>query len=275
MKKFYYLLALFFTFLILFESNTQALAKQKLILSSTTSTLDSGLFDVLIPAFEKKYDCKVKVIAVGTGQAIRLAQDGNADVILVHDRDAENKFVRNGYGIKRFDVMHNDFIIVGPKNDPAGIKGTKALEAFKKISETKADFISRGDDSGTHKKEFTLWKETKIKPSGNWYIQSGAGMETTLRIANEKKAYCFVDRATWLAHTKEMDVIVKLVEGDVLLYNPYSVIAVSPNKFPWANYKLANKFVEFVRSSEGQKIIKDFGVGKFGEPLFYPDVVKF
>ncbi len=271
---------LFLMLLILFGYASQSLAKEKLILVSTTSTLDSGLFDVLIPVFEKKYDCSVKIIAVGTGQAIRLAKDGNADVLLVHDRMAEEQFVKDGYGLKRFDVIHNDFLIVGPKNDPAGIRSQKlenrenVLDAFKKIYATKSFFVSRGDDSGTHKAELRLWKQLNITPGGNWYIESGTGMEITLRIASEKNAYCLVDRATWLTHKKEIDTLEKLFEGDPILFNPYSVIIVSPAKFPWANYKLAKKFVDFIRSREGQEIIKNFGIDKFGEPLFFPDVVK-
>ncbi|MEW6556481.1 MAG: substrate-binding domain-containing protein [Elusimicrobiota bacterium] len=249
-------------------------AKPKLVLASTTSTLDSGLFDILIPLFEKKYNCKVKIIAVGTGQAIRLAKDGNADVLLVHDRISEEKFVSDGYGTKRLDVMHNDFFVIGPKNDPADIKGLTVLNAFQKVSETKPFFISRGDDSGTHKKELSIWKKLNIKPSGSWYIESGTGMETTLRIANEKVAYTLCDRATWLSHKKEVDALDILVEGDPVLFNPYSVIVVSPSKHPWVKYELAKKFADFIRSSEGQNIIKNYGIDKFGTPLFFPDVIK-
>jgi tungstate transport system substrate-binding protein len=248
---------------------------KKLTLASTTSTLDSGLFDVLIPAFEKKHNCSVKIIAVGTGQAIRLAKDGNADVLLVHDRKSEEKFVSEGYGVKRFDVMHNDFVIVGPKNDPASVKGIKVVDAFKKILNKEQSFVSRGDDSGTHKKELQIWEKINIKkPLGKWYIESGTGMEATLRIANEKKCYTICDRGTWLSHKKEADVIGILVQGDAELFNPYSVIVVSPAKFSWVNHILATKFAEFIIGVEGQNIIKSFGKEKFGEPLFFPDVVK-
>lgn len=260
--------------MILLGNSSKSIAKQKLILASTTSTLDSGLFDVLIPPFEKKYNYEVKVIAVGTGQAIRLAKDGNADVLLIHDREAEEKFVREGYGIKRLDVMHNDFFIVGPRNDPAGVKGSKTLDAFKKIFELRVSFVSRGDDSGTHKKELSFWKKLNLKPSGSWYIESGTGMEATLRIAIEKIAYILCDRATWLSHKKEADVLDILVEGDPELFNPYSVIVVSPAKYPWVKYESAKKFADFLRSSEGQEIIRNYGVDKFGEPLFFPDVIK-
>ncbi|MGE5341878.1 MAG: substrate-binding domain-containing protein [Candidatus Omnitrophota bacterium] len=254
-------------------ASLSAASKQTITLASTTSTLDSGFFDAFIPVFEKKFNCQVKVIAVGTGQAMRLARDGNADVILVHDRPSEEKFVAEGFGVKRLDVMHNDFFIVGPKEDPAGIKGLKALDAFKKLGSSSKPFVSRGDDSGTNKKELSLWQKANIKP-GSSYIESGSGMEATLRIANEKKAYTLVDRATWLAHQKEVDTLDILVEKDPVLYNPYSVIVVSPAKFPWVNFKLATAFADFIRGPEGQKIIREFGVDQFGEPLFFPDVIK-
>jgi len=245
-----------------------------LTLASTTSTLDSGLFDALIPPFEKKFACTVKVIAVGTGQAMRLARDGNADVLLVHDRQAEEKFVAEGFGLERLDVMHNDFVLVGPPEDPAKASGLQAVEAFKKIAAAGAGFVSRGDDSGTHKKELKLWQAGGIQPSGAWYMESGTGMEATLRIANEKATYCLVDRATWLAHRKESDALEVLAQGDANLFNPYSVIVVAPAKFPWLNTRLATRFAEFIRSVEGQAIIRDFGRERFGAPLFFPDVVR-
>jgi tungstate transport system substrate-binding protein len=249
-------------------------AKETLTLASTTSTLDSGLFEALIPPFEKKFGCAVKVIAVGTGQALRLARDGNADVLLVHDREAEEKFMAEGFGIARLDVMHNDFVLVGPQNDPAGISGLGAAAAFKKIAAAGAFFVSRSDDSGTHKKELKIWRATGIQPADRWYLQAGSGMEATLRIANEKIAYCLVDRATWLAHQKEIDTLRILVQGDALLFNPYSVIVVDPAKFPWLNVKLANCFAEYIRSAEGQAIIRSFGRDRFGSALFYPDVIR-
>jgi tungstate transport system substrate-binding protein len=249
-------------------------AIEKITLASTTSTLDSGFFDVFIPAFEKKFGCQVKVIAVGTGQAMRLGRDGNADVLLVHDRESEDKFVAEGFGLKRLDVMHNDFFIVGPKSDPSGILGLKALAAFKKIAGGPRAFVSRGDDSGTHKKELRLWAAAGGKPVRETYVESGTGMEATLRIANEKGYYTLVDRATWLSHAKEIDGLAVLVEGDPDLFNPYSVIVVSPAKFPWLNYSLATKFADFIRSAEGQAIIREYGKDKFGGPLYFPDVVK-
>lgn len=249
-------------------------AGDTLTLASTTSTLDSGLFDALIPPFEKKFACTVKIIAVGTGQAMRLARDGNADVLLVHDREAEEKFVADGFGVERLDVMHNDFVLVGPPADPAGVGGLKAAAAFQRIAAAGASFVSRGDDSGTHKKELKLWQAAGVRPAGAWYLESGNGMEATLRIANEKSAYCLVDRATWLAHRKEIDALAVLSEGDPQLFNPYSLIVVSAKKFPWLNAKLATQFAAFVRSGEGQSIIRDFGKDMFGTALFFPDVAR-
>jgi tungstate transport system substrate-binding protein len=271
-KKFF--LVFFTAILLLVAFVIPGTAKEQLTLASTTSTLDSGLFDVLIPPFEKKFDIQVKVIAVGTGQAIRLARDGNADVLLVHDRASEDKFVADGYGVKRLDVMHNDFVVVGPKEDPAGIKGLKAIEAFKKLATSNGLFVSRGDDSGTNKKELLLWKESGGTPNSKTYLESGSGMEATLRIANEKKAYTLSDRATWLAHLKEIDALEILVEQDEILFNPYSVIVVSPSKFAWIKFKQATTFADWIRGPEGQKIIAEFGVDKFGCPLFFPDVIK-
>jgi tungstate transport system substrate-binding protein len=181
--------------------------------------------------------------------------------------------VADGFGVKRLDVMYNDFVLAGPKNDPAGIRGLDVEAAFKKIAAAGAAFVSRGDDSGTHKKELRLWKTAGLAPAGRWYLESGSGMEATLRIANEKTAYCLVDRATWLAHQKEIDALAILVEGDAQLFNPYSVIVVAPGKFPWLNVKLATYFAEFIRSPEGQAIIRDFGKEKFGSALFFPDVL--
>jgi tungstate transport system substrate-binding protein len=271
MKKF----RLFFSLVMLTALLAPGLqAKETLTLASTTSTLDSGLFDALIPPFEKEFACSVKIIAVGTGQAIRLARDGNADALLVHDRTAEDKFVADGFGSKRLDVMHNDFVLIGPPADPARIKDSKAAAALEKIAAAGATFVSRGDDSGTHKKELKLWQAAGVKPAGKWYLESGTGMEATLRIANEKVAYCLIDRATWLAHQKETDALTILNEGDGALFNPYSVIVVAPTKFPWLNTKLATSFAEFIRSARGQAIIRDFGREKFGQPLFYPDVIK-
>jgi tungstate transport system substrate-binding protein len=249
-----------------------------LILASTTSTQDSGLFDELIPAFEKATGYKVKVIAVGSGEAIKLGQSGNADVLLVHSRKAEDKFVADGYGIDRKDVMHNDFIIVGPESDPAVIKGMElAADAFKAIMASESIFVSRADGSGTYTKELSIWQRAGLEPGGDWYIQTGQGMGESLRIAQEEQGYTLTDNATWYAikTTPGFD-MVELVKGDSLLFNPYGVIAVNPAKNPGLkiNYKGATAFIKFITGAAGQKIIKEFGVAKYGIPLFYPDVIK-
>ncbi|HOP85034.1 MAG TPA: substrate-binding domain-containing protein [Syntrophorhabdaceae bacterium] len=251
-------------------------AQQKnVILATTTSTQDSGLLDVLIPIFEKKTGYFVKTIAVGTGQALAMGRKGEADVLLVHAPEEEEKFVAEGYGIRRRLVMHNDFVIVGPKSDPAKIKGTKsAVQAFKRIAETKSLFISRGDNSGTHAKEKTIWKATGIKCEGEkWYQETGLGMGQTLNVASEKKAYTLTDRGTYLALKKRLDLDI-LSEGDRLLFNIYHVIEVNPERFPKVNSQGAQAFSDFLVSKEAQNIIKTFGIEKFGSPLFFPDAEK-
>lgn len=236
-------------------------------LATTTSTQDSGLLDVMIPAFEKRWNnkVKVKVVAVGTGQAIQLGRDGNADVILVHSRKDEDKFVADGYGFKAFDVMYNQFLVVGPKDDPAKIATAKnTVEAFTKISEQKAKFVSRGDDSGTNKKEKSVWTKANIKPEGAWYISSGQGMGETLRMAEEMGAYTLVDEATYLTNKTNLAIIYK---GDKDLFNPYGIIQVKSTKKP----KAANELIWFFISPQGQKIIGDFGKAKYGKSIFVPN----
>lgn len=256
---------------------TQALAQpavKELILATTTSTQDSGLLDVLIPAFEKQSGYTVKTVAVGTGQAMKMGEEGNADVLLVHSPAAEKTYMEGGFGSERKLVMHNDFMIVGPSEDPAGIKGvTGAVDAFKTIAEVKAPFISRGDDSGTHKKELDLWKKGEITPEGDWYQESGQGMGATLKIAAEKKAYTLTDRATYLANKDTLQLEI-LVEGDNALLNIYHVITVNTTKWPKVNAEGATAFMNFVVSTDGQKIIGEFGKEKFGQSLFIPDADK-
>ena len=245
--------------------------KPQLTLATTTSVQDSGLLDALLPPFELKNNCRVKVIAVGTGQAIRLAKEGDVDAVIVHDPVREEMFVEEGYGAKRYSFMHNDFVIVGPEEDPARIKGEKGgTEALNKIVTTKSTFISRGDDSGTHRKEKDLWKLAGIEPSGTWYIEAGGGMVETLRIANERRAYALTDRGTYIAHRKELALTI-LVEGDRNFYNPYSIIPLSREKYPQAKYELAMKLVEFITGVDGQDIIRTYGQKDYGESLFYPD----
>jgi len=244
----------------------------RLVLATTTSTQDAGLLPVILPDFEKQYNAKVDVIAVGTGQAIKLGQDGNADVLLVHARSQEDAFMAAGDGVRREDVMYNDFIIVGPESDPAGIKGlTNAADALKKIAENKSPFISRGDNSGTHTKEKAVWKSAGIEPAGDWYISAGQGMGEVLTMAQEKDAYTLSDRATYLARTQAGLTLKILVEGDKVLFNPYGVIAVNPNKGAQINSDLGGKFVDWIISLPVQEKIGQFGVDKFGAPLFIPD----
>ena len=213
----------------------------------------------------------MKAIAVGSGQAIRLAKDGNADAILVHDRKSEEEFVKEGYGERRIEIMYNDFVLVGPEDDPASLKDEKEVaSALRKVDNLKATFVSRADESGTHKKEKSLWALAGVDPDGEWYLQSGVGMEATLRVANEKKGYCLTDRATFLAHQEELDLVIDF-EGDKNLLNQYSVIAVSPKKFPDVNYRLAQKFISFLTGEDGQKLIGEFGKEKFGQRLFTPN----
>lgn len=244
-----------------------------LVLGTTTSTQDSGLLDYLLPDFEKEFGAKIDVIAVGTGQALKLGEDGNADVLLVHARSKEDAFMEAGHGVRREDVMYNDFIIIGPEKDPAGLKGlTSAAEAFKKIAAMPATFISRGDESGTHTKEKSIWKEAGIEePSGDWYVSSGQGMGEVLTMANEQQAYTLSDRATYLARTKEGIELVILVEGDKSLLNPYGVITVNPQKNPNIQADLATKFIDWIISLPVQEKIANFGVDEFGESLFIPD----
>ncbi len=252
------------------------LAQQKnIILSTTTSTQDSGLLDVLIPIFEKKTGYFVKTIAVGSGQAMAMGQKGEADVLLVHSPAAEKKFVAEAYGINRRIIMHNDFVVVGPAEDPAKIKGKKAaVEAFKKIASAGTLFLSRGDKSGTHSKELAIWKVAKINPEGQkWYQQTGLGMGQTLNVASEKKGYTLADRGTFLALKKNLGLLI-LSEGDAILLNVYHVIEVNPAKWVKVNAAGAKAFADFMVAKETQEIIKTFGVDKFGSPLFFPDAGK-
>ncbi|MHB0868826.1 MAG: ABC transporter substrate-binding protein [Chloroflexota bacterium] len=259
---------------------TQAAAPAKpanpdLILATTTSTQDSGLLDVLIPMFEKASGYRVKTIAVGSGQAMTMGQRGEADALLVHAPDSEKKFVADGYGVNRQLVMHNDFIVVGPPEDPAKIKGTKtAAETLKKISDGKAVFLSRGDNSGTDQLEKKLWKELGTEPKGqSWYQETGQGMGATLNVGAEKKGYVLTDRATYLAQKSRLGLDI-LVEGDAALMNIYHVIQVNPAKFPKVNADGAKAFGEFMVAKDTQEVIGKFGADKFGQPLFFPDAGK-
>ncbi len=251
-------------------------AGERLKLSTTTSTENSGLLYELLPPFEKQFNVKVDVISVGTGKALELGKNGDADVVLVHARDLEDQFVADGYGVNRRDVMHNDFVIIGPGADPAGINKAKtAAEALKSIAKKKASFVSRGDKSGTHNKELSIWQEAKVKPSGSWYIESGRGMGEVLIMAHEKGAYTLTDRGTYLAFQKEGKIDLPILfEGDPTLFNPYGIIAVNPDRHPSVNYIMAMALIGWVTSPEGQRIIAVYGKGKYGDPLFYPDAIK-
>jgi len=240
------------------------------ILSTTTSTQDSGLLDLLVPMFEKKTGLSVKTVSVGTGQALALAGRGEADVALVHAPSLERKYVEEGKMQNRRLVMYNDFVIVGPEDDPARIKGTpKAVDALKRIAETQSRFVSRGDKSGTHLLELGLWKQAGIGPKGTWYIESGQGMGQTLGIANDRRAYTITDRGTWLAFQKRIDLPI-LVEKDKPLLNIYSVMEVNPANGPRVNVTGGKAFADFMVAPETQAAIKTFGVAKFGQPLFVP-----
>lgn len=249
--------------------------KTKLVIASTTSIQNSGLFDVLIPAYEKltRYNVKIEVIAVGTGKAIRTAKKGEADMLFVHDPFREEKFVAEGYGVNRRPVMHNHFVVLGPAEDPARIADTKsAVEAVELIAEAGAPFVSRGDDSGTNIKELDLWEAAGVNPKGKgWYFETGGKMSDTLLAAGRKKAYTLSDAGTFLNYESRLKLKVLCGGGEPLMKNPYSVIAVNPDRFPGVRYREAMDFIAFVTSVEGQKTIA--GHVRHGSRLFYPDAV--
>jgi tungstate transport system substrate-binding protein len=245
-----------------------ATAQQRLRMSTTTSTENSGLLKVLLPPFEKKCNCKVDVIAVGTGAALKLGETGDVDVVFVHARRLEDKFVAAGYGVNRRDVMYNDFVIIGPAGDPADIKEAKTTaDALQRIARTRAIFISRGDESGTHQKERELWEAAGINPEGKWYRSAGRGMGEVIIMATEQRAYTLADRGTYNAFKNTKTDLKILYEGQKELFNPYSVIAVNPQKAPHAKYDLSMKFIDFVTGAEGQAIIADYRVN--GDPVFF------
>jgi len=249
-------------------------SEDELILATTTSTQDSGLLDVLVPMFEDQYDYKVKTIAVGSGQALELGAKGEADVILAHSPKAEEDFMAAGNGESREAVMHNDFIIVGPTDDPAGIAyAGSAAEAMALIAEAEAPFISRGDESGTHSKELSLWAAAELEPTGNgWYQETGQSMGATLNVASEKQGYTLTDRGTFLAQKEHLNLVV-LSEGDKALFNNYHLIVVNPDAHDKVNAEAARDFASFILSAETQDVIRNFGVDTYGEPLFIPDAV--
>ena len=261
--------------LLLFPSIGNAQGSKFILLASTIGPIDSGIIDVLENAFEKETDIRVRHGGAGTGAAIDIAKKGNVDLVLVHAKSLEEKFIQEGFGTERIDLMYNDFVIVGPSNDPAGIKGMKlATEALKKISEKKVTFISRGDKSGTHVSEMELWEKAGIKPTGSWYViyEKGAmGNVPTLRYTDEKDAYTVIDRATYLTLKGQIKLDI-LAEKDEALLNYITLIPVNPKKFPRANYEDVMVFVKWLTSPQkGQRLIRDFGKDKYGSPLFFPN----
>lgn len=273
MKKF--LLPVLIIFLLnLTACNTKS-QNSNLLLVSTTSTQDSGLLDALLPAFEKEAGYSVQLVAVGSGQALKLGEEGNADVILLHSPTAEKDFMDKGFGMDRRLVMHNDFVIVGPDSDPASLRTQlTAVDSFKVIFSSASTFISRGDQSGTHAKELALWKSAGLDPANqSWHLETGQGQGATLNIASEKQGYALTDRATFLAYQANLDLVI-LFENDPVLLNVYHVITVNPEKWPHVNVEGAKAFADFITSQAGQDIIREFGVKEYGEPLFFPDADK-
>lgn len=253
-------------------TQTPAAPTTNLRMATTTSIYETGLLTYLLPGFEKQAGVKVEVVSVGTGQALRLGEDGNVDAVLVHARAQEDAFMKAEHGVRREDVMYNDFVILGPLDDPVGVKSAKtAADAFKAIATGQATFISRGDKSGTHAKELVIWDSAKIKPTGAWYQSVGQGMGTVLNMAQEKSAYTLSDRGTYLARSNTGTKLSILFEGETGLFNPYGVIAVNPAKNKQINNDLANKFIDWLIAVETQMKIADFGVAEFGQPLFAPD----
>ncbi len=244
---------------------------QELVLATTTSTYDSGLLDAILPDFEQKTGIKVDVVAVGTGQALKLGQSKDADVLLVHAKSREEQFVADGYAPFRKDVMYNDFVILGPSADPAGIKGmTSAADAFRKIADARATFVSRGDNSGTHMKEMAIWQAAGVEPAGDWYESAGQGMGAVLTMANEQQAYTLSDRATYLSRRDGLDLDI-LVEGDPMLFNQYGVLPIAQDEAHQNKFAAAMAFVDWITSPETQQLIAEFGKAQYGQQLFYPN----
>jgi tungstate transport system substrate-binding protein len=255
------------------QNPSSPMQNARLRLATTTSTQDSGLLPVLNPPFEKLTGITVDVISVGSGKAIKLGENGDVDVVLVHDRKAEDKFIAQGFGVNRRDVMHNDFVVVGPVEDPARVAdGSSAVDAFARIASAGAAFVSRGDASGTNVKELDLWAAASVKPAGGWYKEAGQGMGEVLVMSSNLKAYTLTDRGTWIAMKDKLPGLRILSEGNAALFNPYGVIAVNPQKHPEVNYMAAMQYIGWVTSVPGQRIIRDYTMG--GQQLFTPDAVK-
>ena len=273
MRKFSTLVLVLVSWSVFLSACSGTAPPSEMILATTTSTADTGLLDALLPQFEQQFNAKVKVIAVGTGEAIAMGQKGDADVLLVHNRTTEDQFMKDGNGSIRKDVMANDFVLVGPKTDPAQAKGLEIIAALQTIAESKdAIFVSRGDKSGTHSKELALWKKASITPTtaSMQYLSTGQSMGETLRITTEKQGYTLADRGTWLATEKTLDLQI-VSEKSKDLFNPYGVIVVNPAKFPKGTAKLAEEFANWITSPEIQKFIGEFGKDKYGQALFVPN----
>ncbi len=257
---------------LLYMLSQVSVAQDVLRLSTTTSTENSGLLAALNPVFEQKYKVRLDVLAVGTGKALRIGANGDVDVVLVHAPEAELKYVKQGDFIDRSAVMHNDFVLVGAVDDPAGIHSSNTVvEALNRIADSQSIYISRGDDSGTDKKDKYLWKLAGKVPGGSWYISAGQGMGAVLKMADEKQAYTLTDRGTQIAYSDKVSLKVQF-EGDAALFNPYHIMAVNPEKHQHVSYDLAKKYIDFITGSEGQKIISEYK--KAGQQLFYPDSIK-
>ncbi|MCF6464260.1 substrate-binding domain-containing protein [Clostridium sp. Cult1] len=260
------------------DNNLEDKTGGRIILSTTTSTQDSGLLDYILPVFEEETGIEVDVVAVGTGKALQMGRDGDADILLVHAKESEEEFVAEGYGKERKDVMYNDFILIGPKDDPLKLKENSPnniLGGLKTIAENESIFVSRGDDSGTHKKELSIWKEAEIEPAGEWYLEAGSGMGDVLKITDEKQGYTITDRATYLSMKDTLDLDI-IIEGDENLFNQYGIIPVNPEKFDdkvkdRINEEGAQIFMDWLLSDETQNLIEGFGVDEFGMPLFVPN----
>lgn len=258
--------------LLILIFSSAAAAQEVLTVATTTSTENSGLLEELLPPFEKKFGVRVDVVSLGTGAAIELGRNGDADIIFVHAREAEAEFVANGYGINRRDVMYNDFVILGPQSDPAEVgKAESAVEAITRIAESKSEFVSRGDDSGTHKKELSLWNTANISTEGSWYLESGQGMGPSINMADQRQAYILADRGTYLAYSGDIELEI-VNSGDPELFNPYGIIPVNPAYHSHVHYQLAMAFTGYLTSQQGQKIINNYK--RFNEQLFYPSAIE-
>ena len=263
---------LFYSLILMLIFSAAVCAQDRLIMATTTSTENSGILDELLPPFEEKFGVRLDVVSVGTGQAINLGENGDVDIIFVHARETEEEFVEAGYGVNRRDVMYNDFVILGPPSDPANVKSLEsAAEAFNKIAAAKAEFISRGDDSGTHKKELSLWHNAGVDLAGSWYIESGQGMGASITMADEREAYTLADRGTFLAYSGKTDLEI-LSSGDSALFNPYGIIPVNPSYHSHVNYQMAMAFVGYLTSQQGQNIINSYT--RNAEQLFYPNAIQ-